>query len=449
MTKGEENRFDSMFRSVLRDAQEDVPDGIWARIEERLPAVGTAAGEKDGAGHEKTRRIIPLWARISYGIAAAAAIASILFVSGTFDDSISRKAYDSMADAGIHNEVDILDEDTAAEAVSPGKTLAMAELGIGKESIPQETLPYPGASSSNGLAYTGVDTAQNETEIINTDDGSHTDIAGGTGTKDIAGGAEEIKNEHSSLPDTDADDALNSAYDDSEAWKKLMEEEKQNRKIRTSITLSGNAVSNTNAAASRDASAPVSYLPSKNTPKKDVVSEASESSYSVPVTFGVGVKINFTERWALGAGVNYSHLSRTFAGTFFDYEGDVLVSDNTYSNIRNRQDYIGIPVNVYFSILRNDFIDFYAYAGGTAEKCVSNKFIMTAEGMGIHHSEPVQGFQFSANAGLGMEFIIADTFGIYIDPSMRYYFPDARQPRSIRTAQPLMFGLELGFRIRL
>lgn len=449
MTKGEENRFDSMFRSVLRDAQEDVPDGIWARIEGRLPAVGTAAEEKAGAGHEKTRRIIPLWARISYGIAAAAAIASILFVSGTFDDSISRKAYDNMADAGIQNEVDILDEDKAPEAVSPVKTLAMAEPGIGKESIPQETLPYPAASSSNGLAYTGVDTAQSRTEIINTDDSSSTDIAGGTGNKDIAGGAEEIKNEHPSLPDTDADDALNSAYDDSEAWKKLMEEEKQNRKIRTSITLSGNAVSNTNTAASRDASAPVSYLPSKNTPKKDVVSEASESSYSVPVSFGVGVKINFTERWALGAGVNYSHLSRTFAGTFFDYEGDVLVSDNTYSNIRNRQDYIGIPVNVYFSILRNDFIDFYAYAGGTAEKCVSNKFIMTAEGMGIHHSEPVQGFQFSANAGLGMEFIIADTFGIYIDPSMRYYFPDARQPRSIRTAQPLMFGLELGFRIRL
>ena len=48
-----------------------------------------------------------------------------------------------------------------------------------------------------------------------------------------------------------------------------------------------------------------------------------------------------------------------------------------------------------------------------------------------------------------MEFIIARTFGIYVDPSLRYYFPDARQPRSIRTAQPLMFGLELGVRIHL
>ena len=147
--------------------------------------------------------------------------------------------------------------------------------------------------------------------------------------------------------------------------------------------------------------------------------------------------------------MNYSHLSRTFTGTFFDYEDGVLVSDNTYSNILNRQDYIGIPLNVYFSILSNSFIDFYAYAGGTAEKCVSNRFQMSAEGTDIHHREAVEGFQFSVNAGLGMEFIIADLFGIYIDPSLRYYFPDARQPHSIRTAQPLMFGLELGFRIRL
>ena len=74
---------------------------------------------------------------------------------------------------------------------------------------------------------------------------------------------------------------------------------------------------------------------------------------------------------------------------------------------------------------------------------------MTADGYDIHHRESVRGMQFSANAGLGMEFIIADTFGIYIDPSLRYYFPDSRQPRSIRTDQPLMLGLELGFRIRL
>ena len=238
--------------------------------------------------------------------------------------------------------------------------------------------------------------------------------------------------------------------DDLAAWAELLSEEDGYRRgRRISVTLSGNAISNTNASTSASGSSSIAFRPGKNSLTEDYISQTSESSYAIPLSFGAGVKIDFTERWSMSAGINYSMLGRTFAGTFFDYEDGVLVSDNTYSNILNSQDYIGIPFNVYFSILKNDLVDFYAYAGGSAEKCISNRYVMTAETAGIHHNEPVQGFQFSANAGLGMEFIIADTFGIYIDPSLRYYFPDARQPHSIRTDQPLMFGLELGFRIRL
>jgi hypothetical protein len=38
--------------------------------------------------------------------------------------------------------------------------------------------------------------------------------------------------------------------------------------------------------------------------------------------------------------------------------------------------------------------------------------------------------------------------GLYADPSLRYYF-DNGQPKSIRTSQPLMLGLDLGLRIKL
>ena len=93
-------------------------------------------------------------------------------------------------------------------------------------------------------------------------------------------------------------------------------------------------------------------------------------------------------------------------------------------------------------------MDFDAYAGGTIEKCVADRYRMGDAGSLIHN-EKVQGFQFSANAGLGVEFIIADMLGIYIDPSLRYYFPDSRQPKSIRTVQPLTMGFEMGFRVRL
>ena len=212
--------------------------------------------------------------------------------------------------------------------------------------------------------------------------------------------------------------------------------------------MSGNAISNTNPTVSYDG-APISYSSGRTQLTEDQVIESDESSYSVPVSFGVGVKVDFAKRWAASIGVNYSRLNRTFGGTFFDLHDDGTYTTTDFSHISNSQDYIGIPVNVYYNILKSRIIEFYAYAGGAAEKCVSNAFRMSADGTDINHRESVKGMQFSANVGLGMEFVIADLVGIYIDPSLRYYFPDERQPRSIRTAQPLMFGVELGFRFHL
>ena len=38
--------------------------------------------------------------------------------------------------------------------------------------------------------------------------------------------------------------------------------------------------------------------------------------------------------------------------------------------------------------------------------------------------------------------------GLYIDPSLRYYF-DCDQPHNIRAAQPLMLGFEVGLKAYL
>ena len=187
--------------------------------------------------------------------------------------------------------------------------------------------------------------------------------------------------------------------------------------------------------------------PGSATEGSPVKENEGSCNYGIPLSFGLGAKIIFTPRWSLGVGVNFSMLSRTFSGTYTTYAEDGAPTVTPYSKIRNVQSYVGIPVNAYFSIVKSKAVDFYAYAGGTVEKCVSNRFRM-AETDGLYR-EKVEGFQFSANAGLGVEFIVADMLGIYIDPSIRYYFPDERQPKSIRTIQPLTLGFEMGFRVRL
>ena len=98
------------------------------------------------------------------------------------------------------------------------------------------------------------------------------------------------------------------------------------------------------------------------------------------------------------------------------------------------------------TIIDSKNVNFYAYAGGAVEKCISDKYSVL--NTSIIHKEKVSGFQWSANVGIGVGFKLGEHLGLYIDPSLRYYF-DNGQPKSIRIAQPLTFGLEMGLRIRL
>ena len=137
-------------------------------------------------------------------------------------------------------------------------------------------------------------------------------------------------------------------------------------------------------------------------------------------------------------------LNRKFYGDYTKVEDSRI--ESIKSDIRNTQHYVGIPVNAYYNIVENKFVNFYAYAGGAVEKCVSDEYRVMAKD--ILHKERVAGVQASANIGIGAEFMLGNHLGIYIDPSARYYF-NCNQPKSIRTAQPLMLGFEMGLRVRL
>ena len=139
-------------------------------------------------------------------------------------------------------------------------------------------------------------------------------------------------------------------------------------------------------------------------------------------------------------------LSRKFFGTYTKVNDLGVVENSTSSDIRNTQHYIGIPVNAYYDIVHSNNVNLYLYAGGTVEKCITDRYDIL--GTAMVHKEKVQGVQLSANAGIGVGFRLGRHLGIYIDPSLRYYF-DCNQPVSIRTAQPLMLGFEVGLRAYL
>ena len=177
-------------------------------------------------------------------------------------------------------------------------------------------------------------------------------------------------------------------------------------------------------------------------PKGTTISENTESTYGIPLSFGIGTRFYLTNHFSVGTGLSYSLLVRSFNGTFIDDTRHVT------GDIRHSIQYLGIPLNLYYDILDTDLLQLYLFGGGAAEKAISNKYLIQNGPDPINYSTKVPGLQWSADLGLGIQFRLTNHVGLYLDPSARYYF-NSNQPKSIRTKKPFMFGFEAGLRFDL
>lgn len=431
MSDFDENKFDREIRSLLDGVEEEVPDRVWDALSDRL----------DHIGKTRKRKTALTWLRYS-GIAAAAA-AVALGVFFRVGDPVRTVVPDSTLAAAEQTDQEKADDMTAVRSGTDGnEPVSTGDIQLQEqENVLERAASRPVQTVPSVSSHEPADTETGHQEV---------EPDGGTQPSDTSSEKEE-----STVTDearTIEEQIRNSSSDTFIAWnlddEYADDETSGKKKIRAALTMSGLASSNSGVSGTGTGSSrPLMSIMRPDQNKEAVTESGGSSSYGIPISFGIGAKIIFTPRWSLGVGINCSMLSRTFSGTYTTYASDNSPVATHYPKIRNTQSYVGIPVNAYFSIVKSKAVDFYAYAGGTAEKCVANRYRM-GEG-DVIYNEKVRGFQFSANAGLGVEFIIADMLGIYIDPSLRYYFPDSRQPKSIRTVQPLTLGFEMGFRVRL
>ena len=165
-----------------------------------------------------------------------------------------------------------------------------------------------------------------------------------------------------------------------------------------------------------------------------------------PFSFGAGLKWNFAPRWAVGTGVRYTNLSRSFVA---DYQSGEGWRENQRP-VDNTQHWIGIPVNVYFNIVDGRKFKFHAFAGGAMDYLLSNDFTIHGENTNYFWHKRSTSLQWSANAGAGVEFMLTPYVGLYIDPSVRYYFNQASGADiNGLPVHPLRFVVEGGLRFSL
>lgn len=378
-----EKDFDISVRNILEGAEMPVSGKVWKGVEAALAP---------------RHFVIPFWAYALSGVAAAAAIALGVFL---FRPNNTETIYPG---AIALSPAQIMTELPEAKVVSP---------------IRRQIAQSSAASRTASLEESMAIEAQEAGEVT---DGSAI-------VKEVPA---PVK---ASTPKA-------TVSDDNAAFNRLAFQEARPRRPNKSIFASAHLQNNSRSGFSR----PGTFAPrAPQVPSGEGIYNAfPEVAFGLPFAVGVGGSYSISERWSFGAGIRYTILNRTFVGDYYDADEFPYLQ----TDIDNHQHWLGVPVNLFFDVLSSRYWRFHTFVGGTAEFLLDNDFLVHASPKDIHYHQS-RGYppQLSMGAGVGIEFMIMDNVGLYFDPSVRYYFATQKQPRSIRTVQPLRMDVEAGLRM--
>ncbi len=423
MQKDTNKEFDLYVKEMMDGAQATPSPRVWQAVSARLaagaaPQAGAvapaaSAGVSSGAGSgvsgaaQGSARGAFRWGWVA--LAAAAAVAAVLLIPNNSNLSDISREHEVLAQAAVVE----IGEIPAPVALAVTGRAGSAEARLQNRAKMSVTPSENGGSPSKS--------AKNEGEVAVAEEPATQTVATEPATQTTA-------TKHVSEPEADPFAAM--AYEDSRNASR-----KASRKAGSALWLGG-AIGGNEAGTGGAAYAAKSSNP--NYIENSIV-ENSASNYGIPVSFGAGVKMGFTERLSASAGVDYSFLSRSFNGTYTP-----AGSAPTMGEINHEMRYIGIPVGVYYNLISKGNVGFYLFGLGEAEWCLGNSYNIA----GTVVSEKVAGTQFSAGGGFGVEFRLSPTLSLYADPAVRYYF-DCGHPNNIRSEKQLILNFNAGLRFNL
>lgn len=410
-----ESKFDSEIKRILSGAEAPVSPSAWEGISSRLPA---------------KRHVLPLWPYMAAaGIAAALAAGVFLFKPGAAPEK------DATADVIISQEIPSISQQI--EAAAENSAVAKTE-SLGGRGSARSVRSVPGNAALAAPTEVSAPSVPGNADLAAPTEVSAQSVPGNT---DLAAQTEAAATEGQAVTKSGSDD------DRLLALLAANEEKSAPKRIRLTVSANLQAAGRQTTAGRTIMRAP-SAKPEKAGFTRGVTREDPEYHFSIPVTAGIGLRYNFTKRWSIGSGLQYTNMSRSFTGDYTEYQddGDVFSLENT--DINNMQHWLGIPLNVYYEILPDSKWSVHCFAGADVEYLLQNHYLVHTSGNDIHVSESGHGLQFSVGAGIGVEYRITPNFGLFLDPSIRYYFNN-HQPRSVRTIQPLRMDFQAGVRFSL
>lgn len=417
--------FDEAIRSMLENVEEEVPSHILDDVFSSLDNI------------KPKKKVLPpvFWLRA--GMASVAAAAAVALCVVLWPDGHETQAPERYADVQVIEPSETPQEETLlSDVLKESETKPDTKASVQK----QNSTVRPQFQTNNNILPEQITGEADEETLLEETSVHQPETAdaqeSNSDTQIQIANDQRIASHKSSNSNTEE------ASETGDEWAAYDETDSE-RSTGVSFLIGGNIASNGSAKGLSNPGgfrAPAGILQDATY----IEQTSKNSSYSIPVSLGFTTRLNLGKKWSIGSGLNWTMLQRTFSGNYVNIKNGKITT--TDSDIRHTIHYVGIPLNGYYDIIESPRLRFYAYAGGEAEKALANIYRVKKAQGNLSYTEKVKGVQWSVGAGIGVEFLIADQIGIYLNPGVRYYF-DCGQPVSIRTQQPLMMNFEIGLRV--
>ena len=165
-----------------------------------------------------------------------------------------------------------------------------------------------------------------------------------------------------------------------------------------------------------------------------------KTHHSLPLTYSLSLRYQASKRIGLESGLQCTRLNSLFQTG----EGINRIDE------KQRIDYLGVPLKVSYRIWSGKHVGIYTSAGVTLEipvkSTVTTDYILNnqPELRDTHHLDVP--LQWSTGIGIGVQYNITPTIGIFTEPGVQYYIPDGSGFETYRTQHPFTITIPAGLR---
>ena len=468
------NDWTDRLRDRMADYEMPVGDELWANIEQSLAQDEVFVNKNDHSNHGVARSIVMRRFSIAASIAALLAGGAYVYfhpwnevaeneVAAIFDNGPKtfidkRKTTvpkDSQAAISDNSQKSISDNgqnaiyDDGQTAVSANGQNAMSKDGL-------QTLSGGGQTRNNILAQS------NSVELVSSESALSLDLDTQSSARSVNEKSETVPSSRSSRKVnsliTSEGDVMSSAQNgrrtvlaQSSMDEELGRKDKRHRGgLKLQLYGENGFIGKTSGGnspvlmSSMPSSDPVFY--DKNTQIASLFDERymvmiptsdlyEETKHHQPISVGMQVGFHLLPKLKLSTGLVYTKVSSDFISG---------VSDTRTVSTQDLH-YIGIPLNLSYSVWEYKGLHAYVTAGGEGAVNIKNHTETDGE---VKESKRDK-MQWSTNASVGIQYDFIPQLGVYVEPGMKYYFDNGSQIENIFKDKKLNFNIQFGLRFNV